>query len=211
MTEPAETAVAGVFAHTAVLAGRPDNVEPLRHAGRAFGRIAHLVDAVQDLDADRRSGTWNPLSATGAGATEARRLCDEALAALRTVICRAWFADGRLVHLLLAHEIGHAIHRAFRSPATALLVPGLASRPTYPPPPPPQQRDPGDRAAAAAGGHAAPATLTAPAAAPRRGQRWGLRRRLLLRLRGRRLLRLLLELRLLSDLRSAGARSAQHR
>src|SRR5690349_20289260 len=41
-TEPTETATAEAFAHTAVLAGRPENAGPLREAGRLFGRVAHL-------------------------------------------------------------------------------------------------------------------------------------------------------------------------
>jgi len=129
VTEPSETASAAAFAHTAVLASRPGNVEPLRAAGRSFGRIAHLVDAVEDLEADRRSGAWNPLLATRAGLDEARRACDEALAALRDGLRRVEFADARLVHRLLEHEVGHAVHRAFR--------PALTGPVTYPPPPAP--------------------------------------------------------------------------
>ncbi|SEG58567.1 hypothetical protein SAMN04489712_1071, partial [Thermomonospora echinospora] len=45
LTEPTETAVAAAFAHTAVLAGKPHNVEALGEAGRFFGRLAHLIDA----------------------------------------------------------------------------------------------------------------------------------------------------------------------
>lgn len=48
VTEPTETATAAAFAHTAVLAGRPGNAPPLAEAGRLFGRLAHLLDAVED-------------------------------------------------------------------------------------------------------------------------------------------------------------------
>lgn len=47
--EPTESATAAAFAHTAVLAGRPDNAVPPAEAGRLFGRLAHLLDAVEDL------------------------------------------------------------------------------------------------------------------------------------------------------------------
>src|SRR6266851_2242394 len=60
VTEPAETAVAAAFAHTATLAAKPHNAPALARAGRMFGRIAHLLDAVEDFDADRRSGRYNP-------------------------------------------------------------------------------------------------------------------------------------------------------
>lgn len=47
VTEPTETATAAAFAHTAVLAGRLGNAAPLAEAGRLFGRLAHLLDAVE--------------------------------------------------------------------------------------------------------------------------------------------------------------------
>ena len=65
VTEPTETAVGAAFAHTAVLAGRPGNADALAEAGRNFGRIAHLIDAAEDLPADRSAGSYNPLLATG--------------------------------------------------------------------------------------------------------------------------------------------------
>ncbi len=91
VTEPTETATAAAFAHTAVLAGKPANAEPLREAGRLFGRIAHLVDAVEDLAADQAAGAWNPLLATGADLAEARRLCDDALLGIKLALAEAEF------------------------------------------------------------------------------------------------------------------------
>ncbi|WP_227997562.1 DUF5685 family protein [Nocardia australiensis] len=64
LTEPAQLCAAEFFAHTAVLAQRPENAEPLRVAGRNFGRIAHLFDAVEDLDDDLAHDRFNPLAAT---------------------------------------------------------------------------------------------------------------------------------------------------
>ncbi|PYC59963.1 hypothetical protein C7C46_34080, partial [Streptomyces tateyamensis] len=52
VTEPTETATAAAFAHTAVLADRPANAAALREAGRLFGRLAHLLDAAEDEQAD---------------------------------------------------------------------------------------------------------------------------------------------------------------
>jgi hypothetical protein len=120
VTEPTATATAAAFAHTAVLAGKPGNAEPLREAGRLFGRIAHLVDAVEDLAADQAAGAWNPLLATGADRAEARRLCDDALLGIKLALAEAEFTDGRLVHTLLVHELTRSVHRVFaRAAGTA--------------------------------------------------------------------------------------------
>ncbi|WP_328539569.1 DUF5685 family protein [Streptomyces sp. NBC_00344] len=113
VTEPTETATAAAFAHTAVLAGRPRNVAPLTEAGRLFGRLAHLLDAVEDQEADAAAGAWNPLTATGTPGTEARRLCDDALHGIRLALRDAEFNDRRLVHVLLAHELERSVERAF--------------------------------------------------------------------------------------------------
>ncbi|MFF4834241.1 DUF5685 family protein [Streptomyces sp. NPDC001315] len=113
VTEPTETATAAAFAHTAILAGRPDNAGPLAEAGRLFGRLAHLLDAVEDREADAVSGAWNPLTATGTSLTEARRLADDALHGIRLALREVEFDDGRLAHLLLAHELRRSVDRAF--------------------------------------------------------------------------------------------------
>ncbi|MBW5422363.1 hypothetical protein GKQ77_12440, partial [Streptomyces sp. BG9H] len=113
VTEPTETATAAAFAHTAVLAGRPGNVEPLAEAGRLFGRLAHLLDAVEDREADAASGAWNPLTATGTSLAEARRLADDALHGIRLALRDAAFTDGKLAHVLLAHELRRSVDRAF--------------------------------------------------------------------------------------------------
>ncbi len=112
-TEPTEIATAAAFAHTAVLAGRPANAEPLSEAGRFFGRVAHLLDAVEDLAADRASGAWNPLLATGTSLTEARRLCDDAVRGVRLALREVEFSRPALVHALLVHELHHAVSRTF--------------------------------------------------------------------------------------------------
>ncbi|MFI6623938.1 DUF5685 family protein [Streptomyces sp. NPDC050528] len=113
VTEPTETATAAAFAHTAILAGRPGNAVPLAEAGRLFGRLAHLLDAVEDKESDAASGAWNPLTATGTPLTEARRLADDALHGIRLALRDAEFVDAKLAHLLLAHELGRSVDRAF--------------------------------------------------------------------------------------------------
>ncbi|MGP3685047.1 DUF5685 family protein [Streptomyces sp. IBSNAI002] len=113
VTEPTETATAAAFAHTAQLAGRPGNAPALAEAGRYFGRLAHLLDAVEDQAADAAAGAWNPLTATGTSRAEARRLCDDALQGIRLALREAEFADAGLAHRLLVHELRTSVDRAF--------------------------------------------------------------------------------------------------
>ncbi|OKK14660.1 hypothetical protein AMK16_30590 [Streptomyces sp. CB00455] len=113
VTEPTETATAAAFAHTAQLAGRPGNAAALAEAGRYFGRLAHLLDAVEDQGADAAAGAWNPLTATGTPLTEARRLCDDALRGIRLALREVEFADAGLAHRLLVHELRTSVDRAF--------------------------------------------------------------------------------------------------
>ncbi|NKQ23948.1 DUF5685 family protein [Streptomyces galbus] len=115
VTEPPETATAAAFAHPAVLAGRPGNAVALAEAGRLFGRLAHLLDAVEDQQSDAAAGAWNPLTATGTSRAEARRLADDALHGIRLALRDAQLTDGRLAHLLLAHELRRSVDRAFGS------------------------------------------------------------------------------------------------
>ncbi|MBQ1098221.1 hypothetical protein KBY55_19545 [Streptomyces sp. b94] len=146
VTEPTETATAAAFAHTAYLAGRPHNAEPLAEAGRLFGRLAHLLDAVEDREADAASGAWNPLTATGTPLTEARRLADDAVRGVRFALREAEFGDGRLVHRLLVHELGNSVDRAFGTVSCAhgshpYAPPGTPGAPGGPTPPEPPRRD----------------------------------------------------------------------
>ncbi|MFD0354455.1 DUF5685 family protein [Streptomyces sp. NPDC127110] len=113
VTEPTETATAAAFAHTAVLAGRPGNGPALAEAGRYFGRLAHLLDAVEDQGADALANAWNPLTATGTSLAEARRLCDDALHGIRLALREVEFADAGLAHRLLVHELRTSVDRAF--------------------------------------------------------------------------------------------------
>ncbi|MCX4968472.1 DUF5685 family protein [Streptomyces sp. NBC_00654] len=153
VTEPTETATAAAFAHTAVLAGKPRNAAPLAEAGRLFGRLAHLLDAVEDREADAASGAWNPLTATGTPLGEARRLCDDALHGVRLALRDTEFTDGRLVHVLLAHELRRSVDRAFGSSSCShrgafgpppghpyAPAPGGPASPPQPPPEPPRDR-----------------------------------------------------------------------
>ncbi|MGW8885510.1 DUF5685 family protein [Streptomyces sp. NPDC055749] len=135
VTEPTETATAAAFAHTAVLAGKPQNAAPLAEAGRLFGRLAHLLDAVEDREADAASGAWNPLTATGTPLTEARRLCDDALHGVRLAMADAEFTDSKLAHVLLVHELRRSVDRAFGSTSCSHRHPDAGPAGAFGPPP----------------------------------------------------------------------------
>ncbi|MFG2625778.1 DUF5685 family protein [Streptomyces sp. NPDC048473] len=133
VTEPTETATAAAFAHTAILAGKPQNAEPLAEAGRLFGRLAHLLDAVEDQEADAASGAWNPLTATGTSRAEARRLCDDALRGVRLALRDAEFTDDKLAHVLLVHELRQSVDRAFGTTACSHQAGGMVLDGVVPP------------------------------------------------------------------------------
>lgn len=135
VTEPTETATAAAFAHTATLAGRPGNAPALAEAGRYFGRLAHLLDAVEDQGADAAAGAWNPLTATGTSRAEARRLCDDALTGIRLALREARFADAGLAHRLLVHELRTSVDRAFGTASCAHTVTEHEIQGAFGPPP----------------------------------------------------------------------------
>ncbi|WP_210586381.1 DUF5685 family protein [Streptomyces sp. GESEQ-35] len=142
VTEPTETATAAAFAHTAILAGRPGNAEPLAEAGRLFGRLAHLLDAVEDRETDAASGAWNPLTATGTSLTEARRLAEDALHGIRLALREVQFDEGKLAHRLLVHELRSSVDRAFGAVSCAHMAGPYAppGGPQLPPEPPRRDR-----------------------------------------------------------------------
>ncbi|WP_343063081.1 DUF5685 family protein [Actinomadura verrucosospora] len=141
LTEPTETAVAAVFAHTAVLAGKEGNAETLAEAGRYFGRLAHLIDAVEDVADDHAAGAFNPLLATGTTPAEARRHADDALHGLRLALADLELDRPRLVRALLDREVRRSVDRVF---AAYPPPPGPGQGPPYPPGQyPPGQYPPG--------------------------------------------------------------------
>ena len=109
---PTGEAVASLFAHTAVMARLPQNAAALSEAGLAFGRLVHLLDAVQDLHSDRQRGRFNPLVATGTSAADAQRLADELGRLAGAALSRVEIVDRALVDALFGAELTRAIRRA---------------------------------------------------------------------------------------------------
>ncbi|MEV0151049.1 MULTISPECIES: DUF5685 family protein [unclassified Nonomuraea] len=140
LTRPTEEAVAAAFAHTALIAGRaaPDeradragNAVALAEIGTLFGRLAHLLDAVEDQQDDAARGAFNPLTATGTGREEARRLCDDAAHGIALAVRDLELEERHLVEVLLGAEVRRAVTRAFGThPAASRRRPAWPLRTT---------------------------------------------------------------------------------
>jgi hypothetical protein len=111
--EPAGSAVAAVFAHSATAADVPQNRALLAAAGDAFGRLVHLLDAVADRSADRRHHRYNPLEATGTDDRAARALADSLVGTIRGALAASHFVDRSLVDVLFGPTLTAAVTRAF--------------------------------------------------------------------------------------------------
>ncbi|MFE5287713.1 DUF5685 family protein [Nocardia sp. NPDC056611] len=143
LTEPTQVCAAELFAHTAILADRPENADALRDAGWHFGRIAHLADALEDLDADRAEGRFNPLSATGTTPEQAHALVAESNSLLRAALSRVALDRTATVRWALLDPLGGVVKRlgraagvvhtcatgACRTQAAALPVAAFTQRP----------------------------------------------------------------------------------
>ena len=120
---PTGEAVAALFAHTAVVAGRPANAPALAQCGRAFGALVHLLDAAQDRAADRAAGRFNALEASGTDDVAARMLADRLVADVASALERADLADPALVDVLLGRELVRAVDRVLVPLPAACDVP----------------------------------------------------------------------------------------
>jgi hypothetical protein len=130
---PTGEAVASLFAHTAEVAGRPDNAAPLADAGRAFGMLVHLLDAAEDREDDVRGSAFNPLVATGTDDAAARVLAEQLAEDVGYALCRAELEDRSLVDVLLGAELRAAVRRTLgpvvpaQRTSTGALAVGLAA------------------------------------------------------------------------------------
>lgn len=138
VTVPTARATAEIFAASAVVAGRPENEPGLREMGSAFGTLAHLLDAVTDIDDDRRTGSFNPIIATGTPLEQVRRECRRLVHRIRVMFDRLTLSDGRLARALLVDGTHAALHRAFDPVVGACPTghqhPGAPSDPSAPSP-----------------------------------------------------------------------------
>lgn len=144
VTGPSAAAAGRIFAASAGLAGRPQNEPDLRAAGEAFGTLAHLLDAVEDLDRDRSSGAFNPILATGTPLPTVRRDCVRQVRRIRHHLGRLDLdrtrPDARLALRLLGDGTHQAVHRTFdraaSGPGSPDGPPGTGWPSDLPPPAP---------------------------------------------------------------------------
>jgi len=124
--EPAGRAGAALFAHTALVAGRPENGEPLGRAGDAFGRLVHLFDAVEDYQRDSASDAFNPLAASDTPPEEAHRTARQLAGSVRAALADAHLVDPELAVALLGPVLEQAVERLFRPRAATVAVAAMA-------------------------------------------------------------------------------------
>ncbi|WP_433681438.1 DUF5685 family protein [Nocardia sp. CA-119907] len=145
LTAPTQICAAELFAHTAVLADRPANITALREAGRHFGRIAHLADAVQDFDEDQTRGRFNPLAATGTTMPEAYDLLRQSDSHLREAVAEAQLDQIPTIRWMLLdplHALVRRVGRGIGATVHACTVSRHTPTAQYPAPPPDFEKRP---------------------------------------------------------------------
>jgi hypothetical protein len=134
LIERSARAGAAVFGATALVAGVEENRVLLEQIGADFGRCAHVLDAVEDLEVDRRRGDFNPLIATGTSVEAAREDCVRWVNAIGVAVGRLRLRDDRLVRMLIVGGLDRALTRVFGHQHDAVFTsPGDGRRPTRPP------------------------------------------------------------------------------
>ncbi|MBF6425353.1 regulator [Nocardia cyriacigeorgica] len=128
LTEPTQLCVAEFFAHSAVLADRPDNIAPLREAGKHFGHIAHLADAIEDYESDLERGRFNPLAATGTGMPQAYDLLHQSDSHLRAAIAATDLGEQPAVRWMLLDPLHALVRRIGRGAGVVAHACSVAPR-----------------------------------------------------------------------------------
>lgn len=123
---PTGDVVSGLFAHTAVVAGRPRNALALGRAGQAYGRLVHLLDAVDDLDEDAGRDRFNPLTATATATEVAEELARSLSGQVTRAVGQVVMELPELARLLLGPELDRAVDRAFPKPGRSSAPIALA-------------------------------------------------------------------------------------
>ncbi|KHD05125.1 hypothetical protein PN36_30285 [Candidatus Thiomargarita nelsonii] len=72
VASPTAQGLAALFAHTAILANRPENIDILKHLGEEVGAMLYILDARDDLFADIRRKRFNPLTLTSISLAESK-------------------------------------------------------------------------------------------------------------------------------------------
>ncbi|WP_245569720.1 DUF5685 family protein [Gordonia shandongensis] len=109
LLRPTAQACAAVFAASAVAADAPDNESMLAEIGADFGRLAHLLDAIDDRAADRDAGSFNPLAATGTCDAVAVARAEALAARIEDRYGNLRLYDDRLLRVLLVDGVRRAV------------------------------------------------------------------------------------------------------
>lgn len=109
LTHASAVAASRVFATTADVAGAHQNRDALADIGYDFGRLAHLLDAVDDYDSDAREGSFNPLRATDTEVSGALDDCRRLVRAITRRYRDLDLADDRLLHAVLIDGVRQAV------------------------------------------------------------------------------------------------------
>ncbi|MEN8219490.1 MAG: DUF5685 family protein [Pseudomonadota bacterium] len=72
VASPTAQGLAALFAHTAILANRPENIDILKHLGEEVGAMLYILDARDDLLADIKRKRFNPLKLTSISLAETK-------------------------------------------------------------------------------------------------------------------------------------------
>ncbi|MFB7720367.1 DUF5685 family protein [Nocardia sp. NPDC056100] len=118
LTAPTQLCAAELFAHTAILAGRPENADALREVGWHFGRIAHLADAIEDIDEDRAAGRFNPLTATGTSTADAHALLRESNSLLKAALVTVGLDRTTSIRWMLLDPLHGVVRKLGRAAGT---------------------------------------------------------------------------------------------
>lgn len=136
LTGPTADACVTVFSSSADLADVPDNRQALADIGSEYGRLAHLLDAIDDRADDDAGGAFNPLTATRTSDTEAlaraQLSADRIAERYRDLVLH----DDRLLKALLIDGIAQAVRRRRRAGERREIAAIGAGRQTWPPHPP---------------------------------------------------------------------------
>jgi hypothetical protein len=133
LTEPTATACAEVFAASADQADAPENRDVLAAIGADYGRLAHLLDAVDDRDDDARAGAFNPLISTGTSDEQALRHAGMLADRIAERYEQHALHDDRLLRTLLVKGVAQAVRRRDRLRAHRHIAVLGAGQTTWPP------------------------------------------------------------------------------
>lgn len=121
-SEPTEKSLATAFAHTAEIAGRPENRELLAELGGLCGRLMLLFDSYEDLAKDRDQDRFNALDAAVPDSEIkplAQKIFRDATERIRDILPQLDLVRTELVEKLLTTELDRVGREVLGLPESA--------------------------------------------------------------------------------------------